>query len=456
MKAHPASVSGRTGHPPVNIVPKALPSKPPLGRREFLRRAALAWGALALPQVVPGSALGLDGAVAPSERIVMGGIGIGGRGGYDLPILLQFPEVQFVAVCEVQKPRRDAAKQTVDGKYGNKDCAAHRDLRDLFAAHTDMEAVLIATGDRWHTPASLIAMRAGKDVFCEKPCTMSVAEGQALVEAARLNGRIFQAGMQRLSEANFVFCDELARSGRLGRIQTVRAHILPWKMSTEALPAQPEPDRETLDWDLWLGPAPWRPYNAGYLAGCGAWLDYYDFGTGVAGWGSHTICQCQSALGLQESSAVEFEYSNNDTAEGYVARYANGVKLVLSVKGWRGSCGVRYEGTEGWASVADGYPKPDVSSPALLADFDKIVGDYQARTQRPMHHIRDFLDSVRRRRPCIASEIVAHRTMTTNHVINLTMLLKRDLKWDAAKEQCVNDAEANRMLSRALRAPWHL
>jgi hypothetical protein len=456
MKAQPASVSGMTGHPPADIAPKALPSKPPLGRREFLRRAALAWGALALPQVVPGSALGLDGAVAPSQRIVMGGIGIGGRGGYDLPILLQFPEVQFVAVCEVQKPRRDAAKQTVDGKYGNKDCAAHRDLRDLFAAHAEMEAVLIATGDRWHTPASLIAMRAGKDVFCEKPCTMSVVEGQAMVETARLNGRIFQAGMQRLSEANFVFCDELARSGRLGRIQTVRAHILSWKMSTEALPAQPEPDRETLDWDLWLGPAPWRPYNAGYLAGCGAWLDYYDFGTGVAGWGSHTICQCQSALGLQESSAVEFEYSNNDSAEGYVARYANGVKLVLSAKGWRGSCGVRYEGTEGWASVADGYPKPDVSSPALLADFDKIVGDYQARTQRPMHHIRDFLDSVRRRRPCIASEIVAHRTMTTNHVINLTMLLKRNLKWDAAKEQCVNDAEANRMLSRALRAPWHL
>ena len=186
----------------------------------------------------------------------MGGIGIGGRGGYDLPILLQYPEVQFVAVCEVQKARRDAAKETVDGKYGNRDCAVHRDLRELLAAHTDLEAVLIATGDRWHTPASLMAMKAGKDVFCEKPCTMTVAEGQALVETARRQGRVFQAGMQRLSEANFVFCDELARSGRLGQIQTVRAHILPWKMSTERLPAQPEPDRDTLDWDLWLGPAP--------------------------------------------------------------------------------------------------------------------------------------------------------------------------------------------------------
>ena len=456
MKVHTASVFSTTGETPAGLVSNAGASNSGFGRREFLRRAALACSALAVPQIVPSSALGLDGAVAPSERLVMGGIGIGGRGGYDLPILLQFPQVQFVAVCDVQKPRRDAAKQTVDGKYGNKDCASHRDLRDLLSSHGDIEAVLIATGDRWHTPASLMAMQAGKDVFCEKPCTMSVAEGQALVETARRRGRIFQAGMQRLSEANFVFCDELARSGRLGQVQTVRAHILPWKMSTDMLPAQPEPERETLDWDLWLGPAPWRPYNAGYLANCGTWLDYYDFGTGVAGWGSHTICQCQSALGLKESSAIEYEYSNNDSAEGYVAKYANGVKLVLSAKGWRGTCGVRYEGTEGWVSVADAYTKPDVSSPALLADFDKIVCDYQARTQRPMHHIRDFLDSVRRRRPCIASEVVAHRTMTTNHVINLTMQLKRNLKWDPDKEQCVNDAEANRMLSRSLRAPRHL
>ena len=345
----------------LNYLPKTASATAGLARRKFLKRTALACGAVALPQIVPSSALGLDGATPPSERLVMGGIGIGGRGGYDLPIFLEFPQVQFVAVCEVQKDRRDAAKRKVDNRYGNTSCAAYRDLRDLLVERTDLDAVLIATGDRWHTPASILAMEAGKDVFCEKPCTMTVAQGQALVETARRQGRIFQAGMQRLSEANFVFCDELARSGRLGQLQTVRAHILPWKMSTERLPAQPEPDRDTLDWDLWLGPAPWRPYNAGYLGGCGAWLDYYDFGTGVAGWGSHTICQCQSALGLKQTSAVEYEYSNNTNAEGYVAHYANGVKLVLSATGWRGSCGVRYEGTEGWASVADGYQKPDVS-----------------------------------------------------------------------------------------------
>lgn len=416
----------------------------------------MAGGVLALPQIIPSSALGLGGATAPSERLVMGGIGIGGRGSYDLSILLAFPEVQFVAVCEVQKHRRDAAKQTIDNTYSNKDCAIYRNMCDLLAERTDLDAVLIATGDRWHTPAATLAMEAGKDVFCEKPCTMSVAQGQALVSTARRQGRVFQAGMQRLSEANFVFADQLAQSGKLGQVHTVRAHILPWKMSDAYLPAEPAPNCETLDWDLWLGPAPRRPFNRGYLGGCMRWLDYFDFGTGVAGWGSHTICQCQSALGLKESSAVEYEYPGNDSAEGFTAHYANGVKLVLSASGWRGTCGVRYEGSEGWVSVADAYQRPDVSSPALLQEYDKLLRDYREQTQRPLHHIRDFLESVRRRRSGIANEVVAHRTMTTNHVINISMMLKRNVKWDPQAEQCLNDPEANRLLSRPTRAPWHV
>lgn len=426
-----------------------------LGRREFIRRTALACGVVGIPQIVPSSLLGLNGATPPSERIVMGGIGIGGRGTYDLSIFLQFPEVQFTSLCEVQKTRRDAAKQMVDTAYGNKDCVVYRDMRDLIAERQELDAVLIATGDRWHTTAATLAMRTGKDVFCEKPCTMSVSQGQALVDTARSQSRIFQAGMQRLSEANFVFADELARLGRLGKIHTVYAHILPWKMSNDLLAAEQQPDRDDMDWDLWLGPAPWRPYNKGYLGGCMDWLDYFDFGTGVAGWGSHTICQCQSALGLLNSSATEYIYPKNDSAEGFVVRYANGVKMVLNANGWRGTCGVRYEGTEGWVSIADNYKRPDVSSPSLLADYDRIIRDYQARTRRPLHHIRDFIESVRSRRPAIANEVVAHRTMSTNHAINAAMILKRDLKWDLQSERFVNDDEANRMLSRASRAPWH-
>ena len=425
-----------------------------LSRRDLLKTAAATCGALALPHVIPASALGRDGRAAPSERIVMGGIGIGGRGGYDLSILLHESEVQFVAVCDVQKSRRDAAKNLVDARYANQDCSVYRDLRDLLAERTEIDAVLIATGDRWHTVAAVTAMKAGKDVFCEKPCTMSVTGGQALVETARRHGRIFQAGMQRLSEANFVFADELARSGRLGQVQTIYAHILPFQMRTNWLPAQPEPERETLDWDLWLGPAPWRPYNAGYLGGCGAWLDYYDFGTGVAGWGSHTICQCQSAINALQTSPVEFACPPDASAEGFTATFANGVKLVLTAKGWRGSCGVRYEGSEGWVSVADGYQRPDVSSPSLLQEFDKVVRDYTARSQRPLHHLQDFLIGVRTRRPCVADEVVTHRTMSTNHVANVCMLLQRNVKWDPQKEEFVNDPEANRLRSRTMRAPW--
>jgi predicted dehydrogenase len=431
-----------------------------LNRRQFVGRAVRAGVALAAPSIVRAAVLGRGGGVAPSERIVMGGIGMGGRGTYDLGILLQEAGVQFVAVCDVRKARRDAIKQQVDQTYGNTDCARYRDMRELMAQRTDLDAVLIATGDRWHTPASTLAMRAGLDVFCEKPSTMSIAEGRELVAVARRYGRIFQSGMQRLSEANFVFADQLARSGRLGKVHTVYAHQLPFRMRTDWLPAEPEPAAEECDWNRWLGPAPWRPYNAAYLRGCGAWLDFYDFGTGVAAWGSHTICQCQAAIGALGTSAIEYEYPGNDDADGLVCRFANGVKMVLNGQGWpkpgdggmwRGSCGVRYEGSEGWVAVADGYARPEVSRSSLLQDFDPVLREYEAQSNRRLHHIRDFLDGVRTRRACVADEVVMHRTMSTNHAANVCMLLRRKVRWDPEKEEFPGDPEANRLRSRARR-----
>jgi hypothetical protein len=225
-------------------------------------------------------------------------------------------------------------------------------------------------------------------------------------------------------------------------------------MRQDWLPAQAEPPKEELDWDLWLGPAPWRPYNRGYLDGCMAWLNFYDFGTGVAGWCSHTLCQCQGAIGADLTSAVDYEYPGNTTAEGLAARYANGVNLVLSCGGWRGSCGVRYEGTDGWVSMADGYSAPDLSSPSLLAERKKLVQDYMDRHQRPMNHWRDFLNCVKTRRQTVAHPEVAHRSMSTCHVANICMLLKRNVKWDPVREEFVNDPEANRLRSRAVREPW--
>ncbi len=426
-------------------------------RRQFLKRAAVAGGLVAAPWIVPASALGRDGAVPPSERIVMGGIGLGGRGSGDLTWLLQQGDVQFVAICDVDGRRRRGAKNMVDGRYGNKDCKAYIDLREILARHGEIDAMLIATGDRWHALAATLAMRAGKDVYCEKPGTMTVAEGQGVVETARRYGRVFQTGAQRMSEAKFVFPTELARNGQLGQLHTVRAHM--WSRVQDVtkndwLAAQKEPPREELDWDLWLGPVPWRAYNGGYIGGCGRWGVYWDLAAGVAGWGSHTFIQCQMAARAEHTSPVEYIYPDNSSGAGMVTRFANGVKMVLAFSGWRGSCGVRFEGSEGWASVADGYSKPDFSNPTLLTDFKKIVGDYMARTGRPMNHMRDFLSCVKTRRQTIANPEVMHRSMTTVHAINICLALKRDLKWDPQREEFTGDAEANRLRSRAMREPW--
>jgi predicted dehydrogenase len=431
-----------------------------LSRRQFLRRAVVAGGVLAAPCVIPGSALGLDGAVAPSERIVLGGMGVGARGSSDLGWMLPERDVQFVAICDARKSQREAVKRTVDNKYGNKDCAMYGDMREFLARRTDIDALLIATGDRWHTLASVMAMRAGKDVYSENPSSMTIAEGQAVVETARRYGRVYQTGTQRLSEGNFTFANELARTGRLGKVHTVRAHIAPWdaaEMKYNWLPAETEPARDEVDWDQWLGPCPWRPYNSAYTRG--EWRGYYDFHTSCIGeWGAHTFAQCQVGIGAADTSGVEYTYVNNPTGDGMVVRYANGMKMVLSRgdQWWHGSCGVRYEGTEGWVAIADGYEKPEVSNPALLADFSKLVNDYIARTRRPMSHVRDLFDCVKSRRLTVANPVVMHRSMSTVHAANICMWLKRDMKYDPVKEEFINDPEANRLRSRAMREPWIL
>jgi hypothetical protein len=431
---------------------------PGLARRAFLKRAAIASAAAAVPCIIPGSALGLNGSVPPSGRIILGGIGVGGRGSGVLNWMLPEKDVQFVAICDAKKAQREAVKRTVDTKYGNSDCMMYRDIREFLALRTDIDAVLIATGDRWHALASTWAMRSGKDVYSEKPSSMTIAEGQMVVETARRYGRVYQTGTQRLSEDNFTFANELLRTGRLGKVHTVYAHIAPWdaaEMKYDWLPAEPEPSREEVDWDQWLGPCPWRPYNSTYTRG--GWRGYYDFHTSCIGeWGAHTFAQCQVAIGASDTSAVEYSYVDNPTGDGMVTRFANGIKMVLSRgdKYWHGSCGVRYDGTEGWVAIADGYSKPEVSSPALLADFSKLVGDYVARTQRPMNHVRDFFNCVKSRRPTVANPVMMHRSMTTVHAANVCMWLKRDMKFDPAKEEFISDPEANRYRLRAMREPW--
>ncbi len=383
-----------------------------LTRRQFLTRAAKAAGVVTVPWLIPASALGRGGTVAPSERIIMGGIGLGGRGSYDMSVMLSQKDVQWVAVCDVAKGQREAARKVVNAAYDNMDCAAYSDMRQLLAERTDVDAVLIATGDRWHALASVWAMQAGKDVFCEKPSCLTMAQGQMVVETARRYSRVFQTGAQRLSEAPHVFAIEMARSGRLGPIHTAYADCR-WIDGTRRdwLPAEPEPPKDELDWDIFLGPSPWRPFNRGYLSA--GWYHFYDLATDMAMWGAHTVAQVLAGLDMSTVSSIEFEYAGPKAT--MVTRLSNGVKLVLFREGpreyWHGSCGERFDGSEGWAAAADGYARTEVSSPTLLGDYRKVLAEYTARTQRPMDHIRDFLDCVRSRRATVANPEVMYRSM---------------------------------------------
>ncbi|MBL7139721.1 MAG: Gfo/Idh/MocA family oxidoreductase [Planctomycetes bacterium] len=439
--------------------PRGAPSS--VTRRQWLRRAAAAGAvAAAAPWIVPGSALGLSGSVPASERIVAGGIGIRRRGGNDLRWMLPEKDVQFVAICDAQKESRETVKRVVDNHYGSGDCAMYADLGEFLAERTDIDVVLIATGDRWHALASILAMRAGKDIYTEKPSCMTIAEGRAVVETARRYGRVYQTGTQRLSIADFVFCYEMVRLGRLGKVHTARAHIAPWDaavMETKWLPAEPEPPRDQVNWDLWLGPCPWRPYNKTYVGG--GWRGQFDFHTSCIGeWGAHTFAQAQHGLGLTHTAPVAYHYVDNDSGDGMVTEFATGAKMILErdlkKKIFHGSCGMRFEGPEGWVAAGDGYAKPDVSHPSLLADYKKIVDDYVARTGNALNHMRNLLDCVKSRRQTVANPEVMHRSMTAVHAANICMWLKRDLRYDPVKEEFVGDAEANRLRSRAMREPW--
>ncbi len=250
--------------------------------------------------------LGRAGIAAASERIVLGVIGIGPRCKYDLQSMLTQPDVQCVAISDVQASRREAGKSFVDGHYGNKDCRLYRDFRELLA-RADIDAVLIATGDRWHAPASILAAQAGKDVYSEKPCGLTIADCQSLADTMNHFARVFQAGTQRRSVANFQLAVQLAHSGKLGKLKTLHASVYTPSNDYGWLPAEPEPARDEVDWDMWLGPAPWRPYNHSYVQG--GWRGYYDFDSGarLLDWGAHTVDLCQWANQADDTMPVEYE-----------------------------------------------------------------------------------------------------------------------------------------------------
>ncbi|MFM9092925.1 MAG: Gfo/Idh/MocA family protein [Verrucomicrobiota bacterium] len=421
-----------------------------LSRRRFLRQSAVAFGA---PLFIPGSVLGLNGAVAPSNRITVGGIGLGPRGREVLKSFLSQRDVQFVMIADVQETRREVVRVMVNRAYENQDCAKTGEMFDVLG-RKDIDAVVIATGDRWHAVASILAARAGKDVYCEKPCSITVRESQEIADAMNRYGRVFQAGTQRRNVDNFKWAANLARTGRLGRIHTVHAGILALEESHQWLPAETLPARELVDWDRWLGPAPWRPFHKDYING--RWRGYFDFHGGAAlpEWGAHTVDLCQWGASADATVPVSYE------AEGQTihARYANGVKLVMRRAGFKGegdwkapgTCPVRFEGDEGWVEAADSG-KVAVSNPRLLEGGAPAT---MAGTD-PSKHVRDFLDCIRTRGQPAANADVTRRGHIVSHVAAIGWRLGRKVTFDPQSETFVNDVEANRMCSRARRAPWH-
>ena len=439
-------------------MPTADISSQSSSRRDFLKRSIAAAGAVALPAIIPADALGRDGAAAPSQRIVLGVIGIGPRITYDLGGVLPQDDVRCVAICDVQASRREAGKKLVDQHYGNTDCVLYRDFRDLLA-RTDIDAVMIGTGDRWHAPASILAARAGKDIYSEKPCGLTIGLCQTLDDTIRQTKQVFQAGTQRRSVANFQAAVRLAQSGKLGKIHTLFASVYAPSIETTWLAGEPTPPRDVVDWDLWLGPAPWRPYNHAYVDG--KWRGYWDFESGarLLDWGAHTVDLCQWANRADDTMPIEYEPLDNTI----IARYANGVKLVLDClqtpfgqrPGWvqsLGTCPVRFVGEDGCVETGDNGGI-DVQPASLKAEVQDAASKRQSGLDVAAH-TRNFFDCVKSRGKPAANSQVMRRSHIVCHAAALSWILKRKLKFDPIKEEFIGDDEANGLRFRPARAPW--
>ena len=441
-------------------------TKTALTRRDFLRSAGPAAAAIAAgPYLIASSASGAEALPAPGSRITMGCIGVGRMGSGNMHGFLAHSDVQIVAVCDVDARRRQAAKKAVEGRYAAraasrayKGCTAYGDFRDL-VARDDIDAVVICTPDHWHVLPAIAAARAGKDIYLEKPLSLTIAEGRALSDTVRRCGGVFQTGSQQRSDAKFRFACELVRNGLIGRLHTVTT-MFGGDPATTIHPATMVP--EGLDYEFWLGPAPWAPYTQERVHpqndyGRPGWLRISDYSGGMmTGWGSHHNDIAQWGTGMELSGPVEIEGRGQFPRDGLwdvhgefrvEYTYANGVKLICQSKG----DGVRFEGSDGWVFVDRG--KIDAQPRSLLRS---AIGPGEIHLQESGNHHRNFLDCVKTRRDPIAPVEVGHRSATVCHLGNIAMKLGRKLKWDPDRERFVDDDGADRETSRPMRAPWHL
>jgi hypothetical protein len=471
-------------------------------RRRFLGRTAALSGTFAVPWIIPSSAQGADDNVAPSERITVGLIGKGLMGSGHLRRLAGDSDVQVLAVCDVDRLRCEDGKRRVDQTYAAdrssgtyRGCAAYNDYRELLA-RTDIDAVVIVTPDHWHILQAIDAAKAGKDIYCEKPISITIRQGRRLVEAVRRYGRIFQTGTQYRSIPTIRQVCEFVRDGGLGKVKQVFTlwtslggffgaprfkpyrHLMNIENSGKSyaplditLPAEPVPDG--LDWDLWVGPALWHPYNPAYhknpSPGVVPWAFCEDFGAASVTWHhSHSADVIQYALGLENSGPVEIIHPNSGEYPTLTCKYANGT-LLHTVDHWgivkdvykavpatarlAGNFGGVFVGERGWVtSMSTGGPIE--GGPETLLEEMKLK-TRQVNIGENNHHANWF-ECIRTRRQPSTYEEIGHRSASLGHLVIIAHKLQQSLKWDPAKEEFLGDEAANRLRFRAMRSPWYL
>ena len=416
-------------------------------RRKFLGSAGAAL--VAAPFVARHSFLGAD---APSERIGLGFIGMGTQNRGHLGWFLGQSDCQVLAVSDVDTTRREHAKRTVEERYSKdaayKGCAAYADFRELIA-RKDIDAVVIATPDHWHAIPIVEAAKAKKDIYCEKPLTLTIVEAKLCIDAVRKHGVVFQTGSQQRSDREFRMACELVRSGRIGRLKTVYANVGGPSRWCD-LPEEPlEPG---LDWNFWLGPAPSRPYHSelsprGVHTHFPNWRAYREYsGGGMTDWGAHHFDIAQWGIGADESGPVEVIPPEGKEARGVRWVYENGVELVHG-----GPRGVLFVGTDGEINVDRGWiqSKP----PEILK---APLGEKDVRLYKSPGHQRDWLACIRERRRAICDVEVGARSVTVCHLGNIAYWERKKLRWDPKAWKLLGDDAPTKLLDRERRDPWQL
>ena len=432
--------------------------KQPITRRRFLQKTAVAAGsALSLPAIIPASARGAGGAVAPSNRIVMGAIGVGSMGQGDLRGFLGKREVQMVAVCDVDRKHREQAKRAVDDRYKNNNCKAYLDFRELIG-RGDLDAVQLALPDHWHALPVIEAARAGLDMHGQKPFARSIKEGRAMCDAIHRYGRVWQTGSQQRSDYNFYHAARLVRNGRIGKIQKIEVGL---PTGGSHGPAKEMPVPENLDWEFWLGPAPWRPYCDFGRGNCHwQWRWIMDYSGGqLTDWAGHHIDIAQWGMGWDTTGPVEIEGKGTYPESGlydtpyeykFTCKYKNGIVMTVA-SNEQIPQGTKWYGDKGWIYVKRGKLEADP-----MDVLKEEIGPGEIHLHRSRDHKQDFLDAVKTRQLPVAPAEVGLRSISVGLLGEIAMLTGRRIRWNPDTEEILNDPGASALLVRSYREPWTL